>query len=43
MVWLENLLRDFGYALRQLRHAPAFTSTALLTLAFGIGANLAVF
>jgi hypothetical protein len=42
-LWLENLLHDTRYALRQLRRAPAYTATALLTLAFGIGANLAVF
>lgn len=42
-LWLENFLHDTRHALRQLRRAPAFTVTALLTLAFGIGANLGVF
>jgi predicted permease len=42
-MWLEEIFYDTRYALRQIRRAPAFTLTALLTLAFGIGANLGVF
>lgn len=40
---LENLLQDFGFALRQLRRSPAFTGTAILMLALGIGASVALF
>ena len=42
-VWLENMLYDLRHALGQLRRSAAFTATALLTLALGIGANLGVF
>ncbi len=40
---MEKIVSDLKFAIRQLGKAPAFSVTAVLMLAFGIGATTAVF
>ncbi len=40
---LAEILRDIRHTLRQLRNSPAFTATAVLMLALGIGSTTAIF
>src|SRR5271154_6383778 len=41
--FFDEFRRQLGYAVRLLRKTPAFTATALLTLAVCFGANLTIF
>jgi transcriptional regulator len=41
--WLEVWLADLRYGFRGLRSSPAFTLTAVLSIALGIGANATIF
>jgi predicted permease len=40
---IDGIARDLRFALRQLRRSPGFATTAIITLALGIGANVVVF
>nr|MBA3271972.1 ABC transporter permease [Acidobacteriota bacterium] len=43
MTRVESLLRDLRFALRLLRQTPMVSVVAMLSLALGIGANVAIF
>jgi predicted permease len=41
-VWLEQLARDLGHGVRAVLRTPGFALVSVLTLALGIGVNLAI-
>jgi predicted permease len=41
--WLDNASQDVAFAFRSMRKSPLFSVTAVLTLALGVGATIAIF
>ena len=42
-MWFDRLWRDVRHGLRLLAKSPGFTATAVLSIACGTGANIAMF
>src|SRR5579863_1723014 len=43
VVWLDDLMRDAKFSVRQLLKNPGFAVTAVLVLALGVGSSAAIF
>jgi predicted permease len=41
--WLDSILQDARYGIRQLRKTPALVTAVVLSLTIGVGANTAIF